>query len=166
MPLRENREESKEGGLKLSEENQFIIFNMDGEEFGIEITRAHEIVRMQGITELPQSSDFIEGIVNLRGEIITIIDLRKRFYMEGNINDQTRIIIIDIAEMKTGIMVDSISGVIRIDADSISDPPGRISGIHGDYIQGIGRLDGRLIILLDLNQIFSSEELEEIKIAE
>lgn len=147
----------------MAEERQFIIFNLGSEEFGIEITKAHEIVRMQGITELPQSSEFIEGIINLRGEIITIIDLRKRFNLEPEMGKETRIIIIDLKNIKAGLIVDSISEVIRINSDEISEPPGRVAGIKRDYLKGIGKIDERLIILLDLNQLLSSEEMIELE---
>ncbi len=150
----------------MAEEKQFIIFNLGSEEFGIEITKAHEIVRMQGITELPQSSEFIEGIINLRGEIITIIDLRKRFNLDPQMGKETRIIIIDLKNIKSGLIVDSISEVIRINSDSISEPPGRVAGIKRDYLKGIGKIDDRLIILLDLNQLLSSEEMIELETIE
>lgn len=150
----------------MAEEKQFIIFHLGSEEFGIEITKAHEIVRMQGITELPQSSDFIEGIINLRGDIITIIDLRKRFNLESKTGQETRIIIIDLKNIKAGLIVDSISEVIRINSDDISDPPGRVAGIKRDYLKGIGKIEDRLIILLDLNQLLSSEEMIELETIE
>lgn len=150
----------------MAEEKQFIIFHLGTEEFGIEITKAHEIVRMQGITELPQSSDFIEGIINLRGDIITIIDLRKRFNLESKTGKETRIIIIDLQNIKAGLIVDSISEVIRINSDDISDPPGRVAGIKRDYLKGIGKINDRLIILLDLNQLLSTEEMIELETIE
>ncbi len=147
----------------MRDEDQYIIFHLGKEEFGIQIARAHEIVMMKKITQLPQSSDFIEGVINLRGDLIVIIDLRKRFQLEANISSETRIIIIEIDGVKTGLIVDSISEVLRIQKDKISDPPQEISGIRDDYIDGIGMVDDRLIILLKLKKIFSEDELEEIK---
>ena len=147
----------------MSEEMQMIIFDLSSEEFGIEITQAHEIVKMQDITELPQSSVFIEGIINLRGEIITIIDLRKRFNLEADVDKDTRIIIADIENNKAGLIVDSISEVLRISSDDISEAPSRVAGIEKDYLQGIGKIDERLIILLNLDRLLSTDELLELE---
>ncbi len=147
----------------MRDEDQFIIFHLGKEEFGIKIARAHEIVMMRDITQLPQSSDFMEGVINLRGDLIIVIDLRKRFNLEATISSETRIIIIDINNVKTGLIVDSISEVLRIRRDQISDPTREIAGIKGDYIEGIGMIDERLIILLKLGRIFSKEEIQELK---
>lgn len=144
-------------------EDQFIIFHLGKEEFGIQIAKAHEIVMMKKITKLPQSSDFIEGVINLRGDLIVIVDLRKRFSLAATISSETRIIIMEINNVKTGLIVDSISEVLRIRREHISDPPREISGIREDYIEGIGMIDTRLIILLKLDQIFSMEEIQELK---
>lgn len=144
-------------------EDQFIIFHLGKEEFGIQITKAHEIVMMKKITQLPQSSAFIEGVMNLRGDLIIIIDLRKRFHLEATLSSETRIIIIEINQVKTGLIVDSISEVLRIRQENISPSPTEISGIQEDYIEGIGMLNERLIILLKLDHLFSSQEIEELK---
>lgn len=144
-------------------EDQYIIFHLGKEEFGIQIARAHEIVMMKRITRLPQSSDFIEGVINLRGDLIVIVDLRKRFHLDPKISSDTRIIIIEINDVKTGLIVDSITEVLRIKRDQISDPLREVSGIKEDYIEGIGMVDERLIILLKLEHVFSRDEMKELK---
>lgn len=147
----------------MKDEDQYIIFYLDREEFGIQILKAHEIVMMKQITKLPQSSSFIEGVINLRGELIIVVDLRKRFNLLSKISSETRIMIIEIDGVKTGLMVDSICEVLRIKGENISHPPKDITQENGDIIAGIGMFDDRLIILLEIHEIFSKKQLKELK---
>jgi purine-binding chemotaxis protein CheW len=138
---------------------QLVTFHIGDEEFGVEILKVQEIIRMMGITRVPKAPDFVEGVINLRGRVIPIIDLRKRFGMIGQEHDKhTRIIVIEINAVIVGFVVDSVSEVLRIPANTVEPPPAIISGIESEYISGVGKLADRLLILLDLNRLLSKGE--------
>ncbi|MFW6235611.1 MAG: chemotaxis protein CheW [Desulfovibrionales bacterium] len=138
---------------------QLVTFSIDGEEFGVEILKVQEIIRMLGITRVPRAPQFVEGVINLRGKVIPIIDLRKRFGLDSRGQDKnTRIIVIEINSMIVGFVVDSVSEVLRIPAGTIEPPPPVVSGFDSEYISGVGKLEDRLLILLDLNRLLSGEE--------
>ncbi|MBT8763168.1 purine-binding chemotaxis protein CheW [Desulfohalobiaceae bacterium Ax17] len=138
---------------------QLVTFNIGDEEFGVEILKVQEIIRMLEITRVPKAPDFVEGVINLRGKVIPIIDLRKRFGMDSKVHDKnTRIIVIEINNMIVGFIVDSVSEVLRIPADTVEPPPPVVAGLDSEYISGVGKLDDRLLILLDLDRLLSREE--------
>ncbi|SDB17656.1 purine-binding chemotaxis protein CheW [Desulfonatronum thiosulfatophilum] len=138
---------------------QLVTFNIGDEEFGVEILKVQEIIRMMGITRVPKAPDFVEGVINLRGKVIPIIDLRKRFGMATQEHDKhTRIIVIEISKVIVGFVVDSVSEVLRIPANTVEPPPPIISGIESEYISGVGKLADRLLILLDLDRLLSKGE--------
>ena len=146
--------ERKDGSLL-----QLVTFNISQEEFGVDILKVQEIIRTMEITKVPRSPAFVEGVINLRGKVIPIIDLRKRFGMAPRDHDnQTRIIVIELHHMIVGFVVDSVSEVLRIPASTVEPPPAVVSGIESDYISGVGKLDDRLLILIDLEKLLSSEE--------
>ncbi|MCK8816339.1 chemotaxis protein CheW [Natroniella sulfidigena] len=142
---------------------QMIIFELNQEEFGIDINNVNEIIRPEEIRPVPQSSDFIAGIINLRGEIIIIVDLRKKFGLQAEVNSDTRIIVAELAETKVGFIVDDASEVLRVEGDEIAPPPKQIEGIQADLLQGVVKRDERLIILLDFAGLLSKQEVEEIQ---
>ncbi len=138
---------------------QLVTFSIGEEEFGVEILKVQEIIRMLDITRVPKAPDFVEGVINLRGKVIPVIDLRRRFGLEAKGHDKkTRIIVIEISQMIVGFVVDSVSEVLRIPAGTIEPPPPVISGLDSEYISGVGKLDDRLLIMLDLNRLLSKEE--------
>jgi purine-binding chemotaxis protein CheW len=138
---------------------QLVTFGIDEEEFGVEILKVQEIIRMMEITRVPRAPKFVEGVINLRGKVIPIIDLRKRFGLEPRKRDKnTRIIVIEISSMIVGFIVDSVSEVLRIPANTIEPPPPVVSGLDSEYISGVGKLADRLLILLDLDRLLSNEE--------
>ena len=149
--------ENKEVGGDLL---QLVSFNLGNEEFAIDILRVQEINRMVEITKVPKSPDFVEGVINLRGKVIPVIDLRKRFSLEATeYTKETRIVVVDIDTKVIGLIVDSVSEVLRLPEDTVEPaPPIVASGIDSEYIQGVGKLDDRLLILLEMNSIFSKEE--------
>ena len=142
--------------------NQFIGFQLEEQEFGIGITDVDEIIPPEEITNLPGTEDFIEGMINLRGEIIIIVDLRKRLGFEVSPLDETRIMVVDLEKAKVGFIVDDASEVIKIDSEKITAPSGGVAGIKDEYLDGIARLDDRLVILLDLNKLLSTTERAKI----
>lgn len=140
---------------------QLVTFAISEEEFGIGILRVQEIIRMMPITKVPNSPHSVEGVINLRGKVIPVIDLRKRFSMEFHAHDsQTRIVVIEIHGMIVGFVVDQVSEVLRIQSNTVEPPPPVVSGVESEYIKGVGKLDGRLLILLDLEKLFSREEIQ------
>ena len=145
-------------------EQQLVVFGLGNEEFGIDISRVREIVRLQNITAIPQSLDFVEGIVNLRGQIVPIVDLCKRFRVENVMagdESQRRIIVVNMGNQNIGILVDGVSEILRIPDESIEPtPPIVASGASVDFIRGVAKVKDRLIIMLDLDRIFSVEERE------
>ena len=117
------------------------------------------LAAMMDITKVPRAPDFVEGVINLRGKVIPIIDLRKRFGLSTRDHDKhTRIIVIEINNMIVGFVVDSVSEVLRIPASTVEPPPPVVSGLESEYISGVGKLEDRLLILLDLNKLLSGEE--------
>jgi purine-binding chemotaxis protein CheW len=142
---------------------QLVTFSIGEEEFGVDILKVQEIIRTMEITKVPRAPEFVEGVINLRGKVIPIVDLRKRFGLETRDHDKhTRIIVIEINQMIVGFVVDSVSEVLRIPANTVEPPPPVVSGLESDYISGVGKLQDRLLILLDLNRLLSGEEKDAL----
>lgn len=147
-------------------EKQIVVFSLGEEEFAVEISMVREIVRMQAIRHIPGTPTFIEGIVNLRGNIVPIVDLRNRFGMVGHGGDreQRKIVIVNLENRQIGILVDGVTEILRISDESIEEAPEIVAeGIEQKYIVGVAKEEGRLIVILDMIRIFSSEEQAELK---
>ncbi len=143
---------------------QFVIFKLGDEEYGVNILQVKTIERLMEITRVPKAPDFVEGVINLRGEVVPVIDLRKRFELPERTNtDNTRIIIVSIEGITVGMIVDSATEVLQISEESIDPAPSIIGSIDSDYIDGVGKIDGRLLILLNLKKVLKSEEISEIE---
>ena len=138
---------------------QLVSFHVGGEEFGLDILRVQEIIRVQQLTRVPNSPDFVEGVINLRGKVIPVIALRKRFGLEILAQDkQTRIVVVvEVKGTVLGFMVDSVSEVLRIPADTVEPPP-RLGKVEREYVSGVGKLNDRLLILLDVDRLMSESE--------
>ena len=138
---------------------QLVTFKVAEEEFGLEILKVQEIIRTMEITKVPRSPAFVEGVINLRGKVIPIIDLRRRFGLDTRAHDQqTRIVVIELGQMIVGFVVDSVSEVLRIPAATVEPPPPIVAGIDSEYINGVGKLPDRLLILLDLDKLLTAGE--------
>jgi len=132
---------------------QLVSFHIGGEEFGLNILRVQEIIRVQQLTRVPNSPDFVDGVINLRGKVIPVIALRKRFGLEDLPHDkQTRIVVVEVHGTVLGFIVDSVSEVLRIPADTVEPPP-RLGKVEREYVSGVGKLDNRLLILLDVDRL-------------
>lgn len=144
---------------------QYVVFQLHTEEYGIDISHVREIVQMQGITKLPHAADFIEGIINLREQVIPIVDLKKRFYgLKTEITDSSRIIVVNAGEHIVGIIADEVSEVLRLTQEMIEPPPQIINKTFSQSgIKGIGKLDKRLLILIDFAEAFSAGEKTQIE---
>jgi len=152
-------EENSQGDRLL----QLVTFTIAEEEFGMDILKVQEIIRTLEITRVPRAPAFVEGVINLRGKVIPIIDLRRRFGMESKPHDKdTRIIVIEINGMIVGFVVDSVSEVLRIPASTVEPPPSIVSGIDSEYISGVGKLNNRLLIMIDLDKLLSEEEHQHL----
>jgi purine-binding chemotaxis protein CheW len=146
-------------------EYQLVVFKIGDEEFGVDIAQVREIVRLIEITYMPKAPAFIEGVVNLRGQIVAIIDLAKRLGISSHPRGETtRIIVIEIGENTVGMIVDSVSEVLRLPSENIEDVPGIIeTEVPEHYIRGVGKLKDRLLVLLDLNRVLTSEEVGRVE---
>lgn len=149
--------------ITIKQENellQLVTFGIGEEEFGIDILKVQEIIRTMAITKVPNSPPYVEGVINLRGKVIPVIDLRNRFNMEYRSHDNhTRIIVIELHKMVIGFVVDGVSEVLRIQSNTVEPPPAIVGGIDSEYIKGVGKLKNRLLILLDLEKLIPIEEL-------
>ncbi|MDF2569285.1 MAG: cheW 2 [Sporomusa sp.] len=149
--------------VTAEQELQLVIFRLAKEEYGLPITKVQEINRLVPITKLPQTPAFMEGIINLRGRIIPVVDLRKRFQLQvSDYNDDSRIIIVEVEGQTVGVIVDAVNEVVRMPAASVEPPPPSFI-LDAKYIQGVGKLDERLLILLEIDQILSSQEAIALK---
>jgi purine-binding chemotaxis protein CheW len=138
---------------------QFMSFSVGDQEYGVELTRVKEVIRVPGITWLPRAPSFVKGIINLRGDVMPIIDLRDRFGLEPRAHTaETRVTVVEIEGHLVGIVVDSASQVVRIPGDQIEPPPGLGTGGSAELITGVGKLDDRLMLLLDVDAVLSPEE--------
>lgn len=139
---------------------QLVSFRVEDEEFGLEILRVQEIIRIQQLTRVPASPDFIEGVINLRGRIIPVISLRRRFGLpQVPADKQTRIVVVEVKGAVLGFMVDAVSEVLRLPASTVEPAP-RIGRVEREYVRGVGKLDNRLLILLDIDRLMSDAEEE------
>ena len=142
---------------------QLVTFRLEKEEFGVDIQKVQEINRVNAITRVPNTPAFVEGVINLRGRIVPIVDLRKRLgFKHGCYGKMARVIIAELEGMEVGFIVDSVSEVLRISGGAIEPPPSLAAGIESEYILGVGRVDDRLVILLELKKIFTIHEKNEI----
>ena len=141
-----------------------IVFQLKEEEYEVSVDQVGSIERLQSITRVPQTADFVKGVINLRGVVTPIIDLRVRFGIEEtDYTDSTRIIIVYLDQLEVGLIVDVANDVIDIPENAIEPPPEVVGTVDVDYIAGVAKLDKRLLILLDLQKVLTHEEVKELK---
>jgi len=142
---------------------QLVSFVVENEEFGVDILKVQEIIRTVDITRVPKSPEFVEGVINLRGRIVPVIDLRRRFGVNRKERDNdTRIIVVELTDRVVGFLVDKVKEVIRVEKSIIEPPPELTTNISANYITGVAKLQDRLLILLDLDRVLSSDEQEHL----
>jgi len=147
---------SVESGTESETTRQIVSFRLANEEYGVDIMRVQEIILMGKITKMPEVPDYICGLINLRGHVIPIVDLRKRFGLPAQENtEHTRTIVVNVHDRTIGIVVDAVSEVLRISAEQIEPPPSSVSGVDHNYIRGLVKFDEKLLILLNIEEILS-----------
>ena len=161
-----NAEETIDQAIKVmaDREGKYLTFSMASEEYGIGILKIKEIIGMMSITTVPQTPEFIKGVINLRGKVIPVIDLRLRFGMTANdYTERTCIIVVEIPGLSgtvmIGIVVDSVSEVLSIKGDEIEETPTFGTKLNTDYILGMAKMDGGVKILLDIDRVLSRDEM-------
>ena len=138
---------------------QLVTFRVGGEEFGLDVFQVHEILRYTEPTPMPKAPAFVEGVLDVRGTLVPVVDLRKRFELHEILyGDDTRIILVDFQGERLGLIVDEVSEVLRVPETSVTPPPQFVRGLAAEFIRGIVRLESRLVVLLDLERILSSQE--------
>jgi purine-binding chemotaxis protein CheW len=161
-------EENQTGGASGSREGKYLTFSLGDEEYGIGILKIKEIIGMMPITSVPQTSEFVKGVINLRGKVIPVIDLRIRFEMEPmDYTDRTCIIVVEIegesGNVLIGNVVDSVSEVLNIKNEDIEDPPTFGTSLSTESILGMAKLEGGVKILLDINHVLNVQELAALQ---
>jgi purine-binding chemotaxis protein CheW len=147
----------------MSKEKQIVGFRVGRETFGVPISLVHEIVRVPDITAVPEAPDYVEGVINLRGKIISVIDLRKRFgEKEISPNKKNRILVVEVEHKMVGLIVDAASEVLKVPENEIDLPPSFFEEGELNYVTGVGKLRGRLIIMIDLTKILQKGELRRL----
>jgi len=147
-------------------EQQYVIFNLADEFYGVNIATVESIIKVQGITKMPHMPDFVEGITNLRGKVIPVIDLRKRFQLAAaEENDDTRIVVVEIGGIMAGMVVDRVTEVLRVPDDNIEPPSPMVRTVSTAFITNIAKVEDRLIILLDLSKILTIEEQGSLQVS-
>lgn len=144
-------------------EQQIVVFELANEHYGLDISAVEGIIKMQSITKMPQAPHYVEGITNLRGVVVPVMDLRRRFGLPAKEHTKdTRIVVVYMNEMKVGMIVDGVSQVLRIPEDAIEPAPPMTTSVNSALNRGIAKLENQLVILLDLSKVLSVEEEQEL----
>jgi purine-binding chemotaxis protein CheW len=142
---------------------QLVSFTLGKELYGIEITKVREIILITEITRIPETPHYLKGLINLRSTVIPVIDLRARFGLpEGDLSDESRIMVLQACGKTIGIVVDAVSEVLRVKQEQIAPPPPTVAGLGREYLSGLVKLDKQLLILLDIDKIFGDEEIDVV----
>lgn len=150
-------------GVDIEDREQFVSFMIENEYYGVEILKVQEIVGMTRITSVPNMAHYMKGVINLRGKVVPVVDMRLKFNMDERDYDAvTVILIVEVKGREIGMIVDSVSDVVDIPREQIQKTPHFKANIDTNYIKGIGNMNDMLVILLDVDKILSSDELEQI----
>jgi len=154
-------EERNENSVDDDSLLQLVTFRLGEEEFGVQILVVSEIIRLVQITQVPNAPEFIEGVINLRGKVLPVVGLRKRFKLpDAELNDDSRIIVMKLNGNEVGFLVDAVSEVLRIPESTVEEAPPVVAGIGSEYIEGVGKLHERLLILLNLEALLGGAGIE------
>ncbi len=149
---------TEKAGARRAGSMQLVSFKLSDETYGIEITKIREIILVGAITRVPETPHYIKGLINLRSSVIPVIDLRARFGLpESELTQDSRIMVLNVGRRTIGIVVDSVSEVLRVSEDQISPAPPTVASLGNEYMTGLVRLDEQLLILLDVDKLFGEE---------
>ena len=156
-------EMSASGGSGRSGELQIVVCELADEHYGLDIARVFEIIRHQPVTPVPRAPSFVKGVINLRGRIIPVVDLRGRFGMaEAEATKESRIVVAESGATRVGLIVDSVSEVLLVPLDAVEATPEVAAGDDAEYLRGIAKLGDRLVLLLELDGLFGLEEQDAL----
>jgi len=148
---------------EMAGEVKVIVFQLKDEEYGVEVSQVKSIEKLEHITRVPRTPKFVKGVINLRGVVTPIIDLRTRFGLEeGEYTESTRIIIVAVGELEVGLIVDAANDVIDIPVNAVEPPPEVVGGVEAAYLRGVAKLENRLLVMLNLDKVLSTEELKQL----
>lgn len=148
----------------MGEELKVVVFRLGEQEYGVEVDHVKTIERMSPITRVPKTPPFVKGVINNRGVVLPVIDLRERFGLpETAHTDSTRIIVVQVGDLEVGMIVDSANDVRDVDSDRIEVPPEVVGGIRAKYLRGIARIGDRLLVLLNLHEVLNKNEIIQIE---
>ncbi len=149
----------------MSKNLQLVVFGVGKELYGVGIGSVQEIVRVPDVTEVPDAPDFLEGVINLRGKVVPVIDLRKRLRLSGKERTKSTRVLVTESNGNTGrlvgLLVDFVSEVKKVGPDAVEDPPEMVSAVGVEYITGVAKVEEKLIILLDLNRVLNVEDMKQ-----
>lgn len=145
----------------MGEELKVIVFGLHNEKYGVEVDKVKTIERLMPMTRVPKTPPFVKGVVNLRGVVVPVIDLRERFNLKtAKPTHHSRMIVVNINEMEVGLIVDSASDVVDIDSDDIADPPEVVGGIKAKYLRGVAKIsDEQLLVMINLEEVLNKQEI-------
>ncbi len=144
--------------MTAEDELQFVVFRVGPQEFALNIFQVERILRYQKPAALPKSPDFLEGVVQYRGGVVPVIDLRKRLSLEAGIRDETRLMVLELESQRVAVLVDQVMEVLRVDTTTITPPPPMVRGLAANYISGIIARPNRTIVVLNAARLFNSKE--------
>jgi purine-binding chemotaxis protein CheW len=151
---------TKTDAVSTSHKDQYVTFTLEGEEYGVEVLKVQEIIGYQGFTRVPSVPSFVKGVINLRGLVVPVVDLRLKFSMDEKDYDKfTVILIMEVKGRTIGAIVDTVSDVLTLDSEEVQETPDFSSGVSVDFISGMGRLGDKLIIMLDIDKVLNVGDL-------
>src|SRR5579862_7408307 len=141
---------------------QVVVFDLSGEIYALDILHVHEIIRLQPVTPVPGAPDYVQGLINLRGRVVPVVDLRRRFALRaGDVGDKSRIIVVQVSDDIVGVVVDAVSEVITVSADVVEPAAQVVSGLDAEYIRTIAKVSGRLVAVLNPDKLIDEAVPEE-----
>ncbi len=149
-------------GKKQGNTKQFIIFSIDNQDYGVDVLNSKEILTITDLTIIPDAPHYIKGVIDLRGEIVPIVDIAKRFNIETNEkNEAHKVIIITVDNILMGLEVSDVKGIVSINGEDIADVPDITK--NKDYIKGVAKQQGKILVLLDISKVFHSDEISDME---
>ena len=149
--------------MDTTAEIQLVVFDLAGERFGTEIERVHEIIRLHDVTQVPRAPEFVDGVINLRGRIVPVVNLRKRFgFPEAAPTRASRIVVVDVEDSTIGMAVDAVVEVARVAAGSIEPPAPIVTTMNNEFVRGVVKRDEDLIVMLDLDRVLGERARQQV----